>query len=429
MAFNIPDTEKKRIVIIGAGFGGFILAQNLNVKYYQVVLIDKNNFHQFQPLFYQVAMSGLEPSSICFPLRKNFRNKDDVFIRVADVLKIDVSSKMIVADIGELGYDYLVIATGNSTNYFGRQDLKLNSIPLKSVSEALYLRNRILEDLEKAVLEKENALKDQLLDIIIVGGGPTGVELAGSLAEMKKHIIPKDYPDLNTNLIDIHLIQNGNRLLANMSASSSEYALKCLEKMGVHVHLNKLVTDIRDNGVLLSDREFIPGKKIIWAAGVKAIVVPGLPVHVYAPDGRLTVDQFCRVIDHPDIYSIGDAAYMISDSFPNGLPALAPVAMQQARFLAKYLNAQHLGKQLNPFHYRDKGQMATIGRNKAVFDFGKFHVQGFIAWLLWLFIHIYFLVGIRNRIVVFVNWVWSYLFYDQALRLNIKPHIPESNAS
>ncbi|MBK9107814.1 MAG: NAD(P)/FAD-dependent oxidoreductase [Saprospiraceae bacterium] len=425
MAFNIPYSEKKRVVIIGAGFGGFILAQQLRCKYFQIVLIDKNNYHQFQPLFYQVAMSGLEPSSICFPIRKNFRNDENIFIRIAEVTNINPTDKKLISNIGELDYDFLIIAFGNSTNYFGNENFKKWSIPLKSVSEALYLRNRILEDLEASVLEQDEFIKDVLLDVVIVGGGPTGVELAGSLAEMKRHILPKDYPDLKVELMDIHLIQNGDRLLNNMSVKSSENALKSLQKMGVNVHLNKMVKDISETGVLLSSGEFIKSKKVIWAAGVKANKLLGLPADVYAHDGRIIVNENCEVKGAPDVYCIGDAALFVSESFPSGLPALAPVAIQQATYLAKLLKKKHQKQSLYPFVYFDKGQMATIGRNKAVFDYKQIHVQGFIAWIIWLFVHIYFLVGLRNRIIVFINWFWSYLFYDQALRINIKPYVPE----
>lgn len=425
MPFNIPHCDRKRVVIIGAGFGGFLIAQKLKRDHFQIVLIDKNNYHQFQPLFYQVAMSGLEPSSICFPLRKNFRNGENIFIRVAEVHEVDTFAKKVVADIGELNYDTLIIATGTTTNYYGNDNFKKYSIPLKSVSEALFLRNRILEDLEKAVLEKEEATQDVIMDVVIVGGGPTGVELAGSLAEMKNHIIPKDYPGLKTKLMDIHLIQKANRLLNNMSDKSSDYALNCLRKMGVQVHLNTLVKDISPDGVLLSNNDFLKCRKVIWAAGVKAAAINGLPQTVYAPDGRIKVNAFCEVESLTDVYCIGDAALFDSNSNPSGLPALAPVAIQQAAYLARLLNDKANGLSGSPFHYFDKGQMATIGRNKAVFDYKNIHLKGFVAWILWLTIHIYFLVGIRNRIIVFVNWVWSYLFYDQALRLNIKPFVPD----
>lgn len=427
MAFNIPLSERKRVVIIGAGFGGFLLAQQLKGQYFQIVLIDRNNYHQFQPLFYQVAMSGLEPSSICFPLRKNFRSDDNIFIRIADVTHINTVAKNLVSNIGELEYDFLIVAFGNSTNYYGNENFRKWSIPLKSVSEALFLRNRILEDLEASVLEKDDAEKDVLLDVVIVGGGPTGVELAGSLAEMKTHILPKDYPDLNADLMDIHLIQNGDRLLSNMSGKSSENALKNLKKMGVNVHLNKMVKDISDTGVLLSSGEFIKSKKVIWAAGVKANELKGLPSEVYAPDKRIIVNENCEVKGIPDVFCIGDAALFKSNDYPSGLPALAPVAIQQAAYLASLLKKKIRKQPSKPFIYFDKGQMATIGRNKAVFDYKRLHLHGFLAWIIWLFVHIYFLVGLRNRIIVFINWFWSYLFYDQALRLNIKPFVPGSN--
>ncbi|MCC6753283.1 MAG: NAD(P)/FAD-dependent oxidoreductase [Saprospiraceae bacterium] len=427
MPFNVPEVPEKRVVIVGAGFAGFTLVNKLRGSGYQVVLVDRNNYHQFQPLFYQVAMSGLEPSSICFPLRKNFRSDPRLFVRVAEVHSVDPLQKQIHSDIGILNYDILVIASGASTNYYGNRSFALHSIPLKSVSEALYLRNRILEDFERAVLVREESTQDLLMDVVIVGGGPTGVELAGSLAEMKRHIVPKDYPDLNAANMDVHLIQNTGRLLNGMSENSSRVALEYLKEMGVHVHLNAMVERIESDSVILNSGRVIPTRKVIWAAGVKAAPLPGLPEKAYNRDNRIIVDPYCRVAGTTDIFCIGDVSYFPSPKYPNGLPGLAPVAMQQARYLAKLLMRQMSNRKISPFNYLDKGQMATIGRSKAVLDFGRFHLSGFFAWMVWLFIHIYYLVGVRNRIVVFINWVWSYLFYDQALRLNIKPYSPEGH--
>jgi len=424
MTFKIPRSKNKRIVIVGAGFGGFYIANKLKGKGFQLVLIDKNNYHQFQPLFYQVAMAGLEPSSISFPLRKNFRNDADLFVRVADVQEIRVDQKCIVADIGMLDYDYLVIATGSVTNYYGNDQLKRNSIPLKSVSEALYLRNRILEDLEQSVRESTESLQNKLLDIVVVGGGPTGVELAGSLAEMRKNILPKDYPDLDFKLMDIYIVQGSKRLLPGMSEQSSTVAYKYLQQMGVQVLLNTRVDNIESEKVSLSNGSTIFSKKVIWAAGVMANPIKGLPSTSYNEDHRILIDEFCKIKEVADVYAIGDVACQISEKYPYGLPGIAPVAIQQAKYLSDHLLRICSGTESKsfPFHYTDKGQMATIGRHKAVFDWKKLHLKGPVAWLVWLLIHIYYLVGVRNKIVVIFNWVWSYIFYDHALRLNIKPY-------
>jgi NADH dehydrogenase len=424
MQLNIPDSNKPRVVIVGAGFAGFTLANKLKGKEFQIVLLDKNNYFQFQPLYYQVAMSGLEPSSICFPLRKNFQNEKDLYVRVAEVHTILPTQKRIESNIGQLKYDYLVLATGAGTNFYGNSKFEKHSIPLKSVSEALYLRNAILDDLEHAVMTIDPNQQDELMDIVIVGGGPTGVELAGALSEMKRHILPKDYPDLNSKKMDIHLIQASSRLLDGMSEKASEKAFKDLTKMGVRIHLNKTVSDVAVNDVTLSDGRQIHVRKIIWTAGVKGMALPGLPDECYDRSGRIKVNEYAEVIGLDDVYAIGDLCLMISDKFPKGFPGLAPVALQQARYLAKKLRNINKSKSQSPFRYVDKGTMATIGRNKAVLDFHGIFLSGFIAWLAWLFVHIYYLIGIRNKMIVFINWLWSYIFYDQALRLNIRPKIP-----
>ncbi len=422
MKLNIPDTSRPRVVIIGAGFAGFTLANSLKNGPFQIVLVDKNNYHQFQPLFYQVAMSGLEPSSICFPLRKNFQNQTHIIVRVAEVRSICPGQKMIITDKGSLDYDMLVLAAGAETNYYGNSNFLEHTIPLKSVSEALFLRNRILEDLEHAVLKQNPDSIHQLLDIAIVGGGPTGVELAGSLAEMKRHIIPKDFPDLNPQFMEIHLIQGADRLLNTMSESSSESALHELKKMGVHVHLQAIVSQIENGFVVLNNGEKIRCGKVIWAAGVKAVRLDGLPDEVYTKEGRIIVDEFCKIQSLKEVFAIGDICYMPTSKYPNGLPGVAPVAMQQARYLGMQLIRMQYGKSIKPFAYSDKGSMATIGRNKAVLDFGSVHLQGVLAWIAWLLVHIYYLIGVRNRIIVMINWIYSYIYYDQALRLQIKPY-------
>ena len=417
MPLNIPDSSLPRVVIIGAGFAGFTLARKLAGNNYQIVLVDRNNYHQFQPLFYQVGMAGLEPSSICFPLRKSFQSDPGFFVRVTEVHALDTAGKRVITEAGNFKYDILILAMGARTNYYGNDEFEKNSIPLKSVSESLYLRNTLLGDLESALLLKDGEDLAPWLDLVIVGGGPTGVELAGALAELKKYIIPRDYPDLAHDQMDIHLVQGADRLLPSMSAQFSAKALGDLQKMGVRVHLGQRVLRIDNGRVSLSGGTSLFARKVIWAAGVSPAILPGLPESACAPDQRILVDSFLQVQGLEDVYALGDIACVVTPDTPQGLPQVAPVALQQAAWLAKFLRK----KSNRPFKYTDKGTMATIGRNKAVVDIGSLHFSGFFAWVTWLFVHIYYLIGVRNKLVVLLNWTWSYLFFDQALRLLIKP--------
>jgi NADH dehydrogenase len=419
---NLPEIGLKRIVIVGAGFAGLRLSMELKGKGYQIVLIDKNNYHQFQPLYYQVAMSGLEPSSICFPIRRIFQNRKDVFFRVCEVLEVDTNKKQLHTSLGLVNYDYLVIATGAKNNYFGNENFEKFSLPLKSVSEALYIRNRILEDFELSLLESEPIERQKFLDIVIVGGGPTGVEIAGALAELRKHVLPKDYPELDLKEMDIYLIQSRSRILDAMSDKSSNTALKNLTEFGVKVILDTRVLNILEDRVVLSNGTEIMTRKVIWAAGISASTIPGLNESCYHKSGRLSVNDQLKLESINDVYAIGDVAYMTS---AEGHPQVAPVAMQQADFLAKFFINEIKKKETDSyrFKYTDKGSLATIGRNKAVAERGKLFLKGFPAWVMWLGVHIYFLIGVKNKIVVMFNWVWSYLFFDQGLRLLIKPKI------
>ena len=413
---NIPETDLKRIVIVGAGFAGLTLARELARHSYQVVLIDKNNYHTFQPLMYQVAMSGLEPSSIIFPLRKAFQKNKKIHIRMARVLEIVPAENKIITDIGHCFYDYLVLAHGATTNFFGNQSLEKECLVLKSVGESMHLRNQLLKDYETAVLTRDQEDRQKFLDTIIVGGGPTGVELAGSLAEMKADILPKDYHELNAGEIDIYLIERGNRILGSMSEKSSAAAKKFLEELGVVVLENTALESLEDNVAILSNGKEIKAKKVIWAAGITGNTIKGLSEQVYTRGNRLLVDDTNKVKGYENIYALGDIAYMQTDLNPNGHPQVAQAALQQARHLAKNLISQ---KNI-PFKYKDLGSMATIGRNKAVVDLGKVHFNGFFAWVVWLFVHLAAILGVKNKIFVLINWLWSYVTYDQSLRLILK---------
>ncbi len=421
MQFNIPDTGQKRVVIVGGGFGGLTLARKLSRSDFQVVLIDKNNYHQFQPLFYQVAMAGLEPSSIVFPFRKVFQKSKNVFIRVTKVLSVNSLQNEIVTGVGNLRYDYLVLAIGADTNWYGNERVKANAIPMKSVSEALFLRNTIFEDYERAVTSDGYEQRQRYLDIVIVGGGPTGVEVAGSLAEMKKHIIAKDYNDLDRDEINIHLIHGDPRLLNTMSPQASAKAEKFLRELGVQLWLDKVVTDFDGEIVTVDDGSTIRADKVIWAAGVTGNKISGLPAEAAAKGNRLKVNAFNKVEGTENIFAIGDIAFQTEEKYSNGHPQVAQVAIQQGNLLAENLRRLKQGKEPAPFHYRDLGSMATIGRNRAVVDLPFWRFQGAFAWLVWMFVHLFSILGLKNKVFVFFNWVWNYITYDQSLRLVIKP--------
>ncbi|PSR12026.1 MAG: FAD-dependent oxidoreductase [Bacteroidetes bacterium] len=423
MKINIPETEQERIVIIGGGFAGLAAARKLAKANYQVVLLDKNNYHQFQPLFYQVAMAGLEPSSIAFPFRKLFRKHHNVFIRVTEVTRIEVNEKRIITPLGHCNYDHLIIAIGAETNYYDNAEVEANTIPMKSVGEALYLRNTILSDYEDALTITDFEERQGYIDIVIVGGGPTGVELAGALAEMKKYIIPKDYPELNWDEIDIYLIQGTDQLLNGMSADASATSLAYLQDLGVQVRLNTQVKNYDGEYAYLSDGEKIRSRKVIWAAGIRGCSLPGLPAEAVTYGNRLAVDRFSRVKGTENVYAIGDISYMEEEAFPKGHPQVAQVALQQGQQLAKNLIGALRQQEWQPFSYHDQGSMATVGRNRAVVDLPRFSFHGFLAWAVWLVVHLFAILGTKNKLFVFLNWVWNYVSYDQSLRLIIRPKI------
>lgn len=421
MPVNIPKTEQPRVVIIGAGFAGLKLARKLYKHDFQIALIDRNNYHQFQPLFYQVATSGLEPSSISFPLRKVFQNIKNVFIRIADVKKIMPDEKIIDTTLGTVWYDYLVIATGATTNFFGMDSFIKNGIPMKSVSEALFLRNTLLENFERAVTRLDKEEKRRLLNVVVVGGGPTGVEVCGALAEMRKFVLPKDYPEMDFNHMTITLVEANTHLLHGMSPEAGEKAVSYLTSLGVEVKLNHKVLNYNGEEVELEDKENFQTNTLIWAAGVKGQMPDGVNPDIIVRGNRIKVNRFHQMEGHEDIFAIGDIAYMETEKYPQGHPQVAQVALQQAKNLAKNLLNIQSGKTHVPFEYKDKGSMATVGRNRAVVDLPSLRFAGFPAWMVWMFVHLMSIVGVKNRLVIFINWLWNYMTYDQSLRLILRP--------
>lgn len=420
---DIPrkNNIQKRVVIVGAGFAGLTLAKKLSAKYFQVILIDKNNYHQFQPLLYQVATSGLEPSSISFPLRKIFQRHKNVYIRIAEVTNIRPDENSVETSVGNIDFDFLVLAQGAETNYFNNQSLQQNSYAMKSVAEALYLRNTLLQNFEKALISNDEKERDALLQIVIVGGGPTGVELAGAIAEMKNNILPKDYPELDFKQMNIVLIEASSRLLNGISERSGKTAREYLEALGVSVQINASVNSYDGNTVVLNNSATLISKCLVWAAGVKGQALRGLPLPAVAPNNRIRVDAFSRIQGMVNAFAIGDAALMQDDVTPKGHPQVAPVAIQQADVVAKNLTNIVSGKKLKPFHYRDKGSMATVGRNLAVVEMGKLKIKGFSAWCIWMLVHLMSIIGIKNKLMILINWVWHYITYDQSLRLILRP--------
>lgn len=427
---NIPEPKYKRIIIVGGGFAGLKIARKLANTKYQVVMIDKNNFHQFQPLFYQVATAGLEPSAISFPFRRVFQDKKNVHFRIARLQEVVLEKKRIKTDIGELNYDYLLICTGADTNYFGLKNIEQNALAMKSTGEALTIRNTILGNYEKALNTSNQNDAAALLNIVIVGGGPTGVELAGAIAEMKKYVLPKDYPELDFNLMKIYLFEAGPRILSSMSEYASEKSFAYLQNLGVIVKTNTSVRDFDGTTVQL-DNETISAKTLLWAAGISSKRILGLPTEIYAHGNRIMVDRFNHVDDLDAVFAFGDIAYMKEDNYPKGHPQVAQVALQQASNFVKNLGRFETHQNPKEFRYKDLGSLATIGRHLAVADFPFMHMKGFIAWLLWLFIHLMSILGVKNRLMIFINWSWNYLTYDQTLRLllNPKPKVKDREKS
>ncbi|RKR06466.1 NADH dehydrogenase [Maribacter vaceletii] len=420
---NIPKLSCPRIVIIGGGFGGLSLAQKLSKKDVQVVLIDKNNYHTFQPLLYQVSTGGLEPDSIAYPIRKVLKDYSNFYFRLADVQEILPEEKSILTTIGDLNYDYLVIATGSETNFFGNKEIEKNAMAMKSIPQSLNLRSLILENFEQALLTDEMHERDALMNFVIVGGGPTGVELAGALAEIKKGVLPKDYPDLDTRRAQINLVQSGDCILPGMSKKASEKAEEFLEKLGVEIWTNIRVTSYDGKVVTTKTDLTFNSATVVWAAGVMGATIKGIDAEELLVRGnRIRVNEFNQIPNYPDIFAIGDVACIENKDTPRGHPMMAQPAIQQGKNLGENLARLLDGKALKPFAYKDKGSMATIGRNKAVADTKNFKFQGVFAWFVWMFVHLFFLIGFRNRAIVFVNWVYNYIRFDREARLIIRPY-------
>ena len=419
---NIPRTSYPRIVIIGGGFAGIALAKKLSKQEVQVVLLDKNNYHTFQPLLYQVSTGGLEPDSIAYPIRKVLKDFPNFHFRLAHVEEIRTAENKIIADIGELKFDFLVVASGSETNYFGNSEIEKNSMAMKTIPQSLNLRSLILENFEEALLTSNLHERNALMNFVIVGGGPTGVELAGALAEIKKGILPKDYPDLDTRLAQIHIIQSGGCILNGMSAEASSKAEDFLEKLGVNIWKNVRVTSYNGKTVTTNTDLTFETATLVWAAGVKGAIIKGLDANEFVTKSeRLLVDEFNQVKGFANIFAVGDVACLVSEAFPFGLPMMAQPAIQQGKQLGDNMVRLIENKPMKPFEYKDKGAMATIGRNKAVVDLPKFKFQGVFAWYVWMFVHLFFLIGFRNRMVVFINWVYNYIRFDREARLIIRP--------
>lgn len=425
-------TRKKKIVVIGGGFAGLNFVKHVDLKHYDVTLIDRNNFHCFPPLFYQVASAGLDPASICFPLRRELRklHNPGVVFNMGEVKRIDTAEKTVYTKEERVRYDILVIAAGTTNNFFNMPQLEKSVYTLKSTSEALRCRNDILDILEKAALERNSDEQKRMLNFVVIGGGPTGVEIAGAIGEMKRYVLPREYPSIPQDNMSITILEGSDKLLGSMSDQSSRQALRDLDSLMVKVRLGTLMKEYDGSTVKLATGEEIPAHMVIWTAGVTGVSfdITGTDAAPVGRGNRFEVDGYCRVNGLEDVYALGDIALMTADpAWPKGHPQLAQVAIQQGRMVAKNLNAAVKAEmdgdtvRLAAFRYKDKGSMATIGRNRAVVDMKRFHLSGFSAWLAWMFVHLISLLGMRNKLTVLINWIWAYFNYSTSLRLLIHP--------
>lgn len=410
---------KKKIVLIGGGFAGFQLIKNINAEHFDVLLIDKFNHHQFQPLFYQVATSQVEPSSISFPFRYAFRHKKNVSIRLAEAISIDRKLNKVNTDIGQFFYDILIVAIGCKTNFFDNKTIEQNAFALKSTNDAITIRNHILQSFEK-IASANREEKESLMNLVIVGGGPTGVELAGAFAEIRKNILPKDYRDIDFRKFKIILIEGSAHTLNNMSEKAREASRNYLKQLGVIIHTEKFVKDYDGNTLTLKDGTVIKTKTVLWAAGVTGNQLDGFEDSMITHGNRIKVDSVNKLIGSGNIFAIGDIALMETPEYPKGHPQLASVATQQARNLARNLELFIAKKPLMEFIYKNKGTMATIGRNKAVVDLPRMHYKGYFAWFTWMFVHLFLILNVKNKLIIFINWAWNYVTKDTSLGLIFK---------
>lgn len=417
---NIPDSSNPRVVIIGGGFAGVSIARKLKNKNFQVVLLDKHNYHNFQPLMYQVATGGLEAGSIAYPIRKIVKEHPEAFFRMTLVEKIDTENKKVITDIGTIYYDYVVIATGSTNNYFGNTEVEKNSMVMKTIPEALDIRSLMLENFELALQTNDMEERKALMNFVIVGAGPTGVELAGALAEMKNAVFPKDYPDLDISMMEINLVQGSDRVLDAMSKRSSKAAQKFLNDLGVKIHLKTIVTNYDGQTVTTKDGPSFKTQAMIWSAGVKGAPVDGVAQAVDRAT-RIKVNEYNQVEGFTDVFALGDVAAMYGEKYQFGHPMMAQPAIQQGALLAENLERLVKKQSMKKFVYNDKGSMATIGRNKAVVDLPKLHFNGIFAWFVWMFVHLFSLIGFKNKVLVFWSWVYNYFVFDRESRVIIRP--------
>lgn len=422
MLLNRSERSFPRVIIIGGGFGGVEVARSLKDKEVEVLLIDRNNFHTFQPLMYQVATGTLAADAISFPIRKMFKSQQNFRFRMADVTEIDHTQKIVKTSVGDYDYDYLVIATGATSNFFGNKQVEKYALPMKSIHEALNIRSYVLQNLEEAVLRKNYHDRERFLNFVVVGGGPTGVELSGAIAEIQLHMLKKDYPELSKNEMKVYLVEGTGKILAALSEKSSQDAERYLRDLGVNVLLNAQVTGYDGDTITFSNGESIPTKTVIWGAGVMGQFPTGIHPEIIQRGNRIQTDGQCRVSGMENVYAIGDVAAMITEDTPRGLPGVAPAAQQQGAYVAKHILKSMNNQQLADFKYFDKGSMATIGRNKAVVDMGRFHMKGFLAWLTWMFVHLVSIFGFRNKLVTFVNWTIKFFTKNSGIRLIINKY-------
>jgi NADH dehydrogenase len=418
---NIPKTDKKRVVIVGCGFAGLTLAKKLRNTGYQVVILDKHNYHQFPPLFYQVASAGLEESSILFPLRKIFQHFKDFHLRKVEVNSVDTAGNTLTTSSGEIEYDYLVLAHGATNAYFGSEQMKKYSRGMKTIAEVLDLRNSLLMNFENSLTAQNSEEREMLMTIVIIGGGPSGVEIAGALSEMNKYVLSKDYPEFKEIRAKIYLIEAVDRVLSSMSQQSSDKARSFLEKMGVHVLTNTRATGCDEKTVFLDSGKSINTGMIIWTAGIAGNSTKGLNPDCFSRGARISVDSYNRVLGYANVFALGDISLQTEDKYPKGHPQVAQVAIQQAQLLAENLGRMKIGKPLKEFKYKDLGTMATVGRHLAVVELSSLRFQGVFAWFIWMFVHLMSIIGVKNKLLIFMNWAFKYFTYDQSTRLILRP--------